>query len=360
MNRNVAATGAPTGRILRYDTVVIGGGQAGLAVGYHLAKRDVDFVILDAGERVGDAWRHRWDSLRLFTPARYSGLPGVPFPDVPSHFPDKDQVADYLERYAERFDLPVRLNTRVQALLPDGADFTARIATAAFSARNVVVATGPFQRPRVPTIAARLGAQVQQLHSSEYRNPFDLPDGDVLIVGAGNSGAQIALELSRFRNVVLSGPDVAPLPRRILGLDVFQWLWPVFQRLHGGTWLGRQFLDRGPSADPLIGIAPEDFASHGIRRVGRITDVKDGFPAVSVEAIRAQVVIWATGFATDFSWIDLPTVDPVAGARHVRGVAETAGLYFVGLRSLHRRSSALLGGVGDDAEFIAAHIARRG
>lgn len=181
----------------------------------------------------------------------------------------------------------------------------------------------------------------------------------MLVVGAGNSGAQIALELSRFRVVTLAGPDVGRLPRRILGLDVFRWLWPLFRRHHLGTWVGRHLRSRAATTDRLIGIGPADFAAHGIRRVGRITAVRDGLPWVSGEALPVGVVIWATGYDTDFSWIDLPAVGASGTPTHTRGVTTTPGLYFIGLRLLHRRSSALLGGVGEDAEFIASHIARR-
>jgi len=347
-------------RVLRYDTIVIGGGQAGLAVGHHLAKRDIDFVILDGAPRVGDSWRHRWDSLRLFTPARYSGLPGMPFPAAPEHFPDKDQVADYLERYAERFDLPVRTSTHVSALRRGGADFVLDTSEAQFTARNVVVATGPFQRPRVPPMAKQLRADIHQLHSHAYRNPFELPEGDVLVVGAGNSGAQIALELSRSRMVTLAGRDIARLPRTLLGADIFRWVWPVFGRLHLGTRLGRRLRDRTRAGDPLIGGAPRDFAAHGIRRVGRVTEVRDGLPYAGDGVVSARVVLWATGYAPDVGWIQLPGTQGNGVPGHERGVAQPPGLYFVGLRFLYRQSSALLGGVGEDAAFIAADIAGRG
>jgi putative flavoprotein involved in K+ transport len=347
-------------RVLRYDTIVVGGGQAGLAVGHHLAERDIDFVILDGASRIGDSWRNRWDSLLLFTPARYSGLPGMPFPDAPGRFPDKDQVADYLERYAERFDLPVRASTHVTALRREGLDFVLDTRDARFTARNVVVATGPFQRPRVPAMAKQLRADVHQLHSHEYRSPFELPEGDVLVVGAGNSGAQIALELSRSRRVTLAGRDIARLPRTILGADVFRWVWPVFRRLHLGTRLGRRLRDRTSAGDPLIGIAPRDFTSHGIRRVGRVTEVRDGLPYAGDLELSARVVLWATGYSSDFGWIQLPTIHRNSGngvPPHERGVAQPPGLYFVGLRFQHRQSSALLGGVGEDAAFIASRIA---
>lgn len=350
---------ATTRRVTYYDTIVIGGGQAGLALGYHLARHDLDFVILDAGSRVGDSWRRRWDSLRLFTPARYSGLPGMAFPDSPMHLPDKDQVGDYFERYAERFDLPVRLNTQVTSLDAVGNEFVLETSAGVFEARNIVVATGPFQRPRVPALATQLRSDIHQLHSSAYHNPFELPAGDVLVVGAGNSGAQIALELSRVRNVTLAGRDIGRLPRTILGADVFRWLWPVFRHLHRGTWLGRRLRDRTRSNDPLIGITPADFARQGVRRVGRVNEVRDGLPYVDGETIDVKTVIWATGYAPDFSWIGLPVVDPSGAPRHARGVTEVEGLYFLGLRFQYRQSSALIGGVAADAEFVAADIAGR-
>jgi putative flavoprotein involved in K+ transport len=345
--------------VARFDTVVIGGGQAGLAVGYYLAEHDVDFAIVDAGSRMGDSWRRRWDSLRLFTPARYSGLPGMPFPDSPAHLPDKDQVADYFERYAERFDLPVRLNTEVSSLGAIGNEFVLQTNAGALEAKNVVVATGPFQRPRVPELAARLSGDIRQLHSSAYRNPLELPPGEVLVVGAGNSGAQIALEISRVRSVTLAGREIGRLPRTILGADVFTWVWPVFRHLNLGTWLGRRLRDRGRSADPLIGITQADFASHGIRRVGRITEVREGLPVVGGEPVDVKTVVWATGYAPDFSWIHLPVLEPSGAPRHTRGVTAVEGLYFLGLRFQYRQSSALIGGVGADAEFIADDIARR-
>jgi putative flavoprotein involved in K+ transport len=350
----------PSVRVQRLDTVVIGGGQAGLAVGHQLAARDLDFVILDAERRVGDAWRRRWDSLRLFTPAAYSGLPGMGFPAPAGHLPDKDEVADYLERYAERFDLPVRLETRVESLGWDGERYAVRAGGMRFEAEDVVVATGPFQRPRVPDLAARLAPDVHQLHSSQYRSPFDLPDGPALVVGAGNSGAQIALELARFRKVWLAGREVGRLPRRLLGRDVYDWLWPVLTRATLDTRLGRRVRERTLRGDPLVGIPERDLTEAGIARVGRVTDERGGIPVCEGEVVRPRVVVWCTGFAPDYSWIELPVLDERGFPRHRRGVATDApGLYFVGLRFQHRMTSALVGGVGRDAAFVAAQVARR-
>ncbi len=357
-------TNAHPGRVERYETVVIGGGQAGLAVGQQLAARDLDFVILDAERRVGDAWRRRWDSLRLFTPAAHSGLPGMVFPAPPTHLPDKDEVADYLERYAERFDLPVRLETRVESVARDGGRYVVRAGGVRFEADHVVVATGPFQRPRLPAAAADLSADIHQLHSSRYRSPFDLPDGPALVVGAGNSGAQIALELARFRKVWLAGRDTGHLPRRLLGRDLFDWLWPVMGRATADTRLGRRLRARAAAGgDALIGIPERVLAAAGVVRVGRLAGARGGLPVCGSggdgEVLRPRVVVWCTGFAPDYAWVDVPVFDDAGRPRHRRGVAVGApGLYFVGLRFQHRMTSSLLGGVGADAAFVAEQVAR--
>jgi putative flavoprotein involved in K+ transport len=341
--------------------VVIGGGQAGLAVGQQLAARGHDFVILDAERRVGDTWRRRWDSLRLFTPAAYCGLPGMPFPAPPAHLPDKDEVADYLERYAERFDLPVRLETRIELLAWDGERYVVHAGGARFESDNVIVATGPFQRPSIPAVASQLAPEIRQLHSSEYRSPFDLPDGPALVVGAGNSGAQIALELARFRKVWLAGAATGHLPRRLLGRDLFDWIWPVMTRATADTRLGRRLRARATrGGDALIGIRERQIADAGVVRVGRVTEARGGLPVCEGQVIQPRVVVWCTGFTPDYSWIDLPVLDERGVPRHQRGVAAAApGLYFLGLRFQHRMTSALLGGVGEDAAFVAAQAARR-
>jgi putative flavoprotein involved in K+ transport len=361
MTSTAAPVARPRTRVERYGTIVVGAGQAGLAVGHHLAARDLDFVILDAETRVGDTWRRRWDSLRLFTPAKYSGLPGMPFPAPPAHLPDKDEVADYLERYAERFDLPVRPSTRVDSVAWDGERYVVRAGDERFEADNVVVATGPLSRPRIPEVARRLAPGIRQLHSSGYRTPFDLPEGPVLVVGAGNSGAQIALELARFRKVWLAGRDTGHLPRRVLGRDLFDWIWPAMRRLTVETRLGRRLRARARTGgDALIGIPEATIAAGGVVRVGRVTGERDGQPVCGDEVIRPSVIVWCTGFAADYRWIELPVLDEAGEPRHRRGVAtDAAGLYFVGLRFQHRMSSSLVGGVGADAEYIAEQVVRR-
>jgi putative flavoprotein involved in K+ transport len=194
---------------------VIGGGQAGLAVGYHLAHQERDFVILDAARRVGDAWRRRWDALRLFTPARYSGLPGMSLPAPDGYFPTKDEMADYLEAYAARFALPVRLGVRVAALTREDGRYRLSVGDERLAADQVVVATGPFQQPHIPAFASELDPRIVQLHASAYRNANQLQEGGVLVVGAGNSGAEIALELAATRRTYLSGRDTGHVPLRL-------------------------------------------------------------------------------------------------------------------------------------------------
>lgn len=350
-------------RVERYDTVVIGAGQAGLAVGHHLAARDVDFVILSDERRVGDNWRKRWDSLRLFTPARYSGLPGMPFPATPNYLADKDEVGDYLERYAERFDLPVRLNSPVQSVTSDGDHFTIVIAGSEtrLEASNVIVATGAFQRPYIPAVASRLTSSIVQLHSSSYRNPLALPGGPVLVVGAGNSGAQIALELAGQRKVWLAGRNTGHLPRRILGRDVFDWIWTVLTRATVDTRFGRRLRRKAKSGgDALIGIPEREMVGAGVCRVGRLEAERGGLPVCDGRVLEPRVIVWCTGFAPDYGWIDLPVFDDGGYPRHDRGVVpEAPGLFFLGLRFQRSMSSSLIGGVGADAAYIADQVAQR-
>ena len=342
----------------RFDTVVIGGGQAGLAVGYHLAHQDRDFVILDAASRVGDAWRSRWDSLRLFTPARYSGLPGMPFPAPDGYFPTKDEMADYLQAYAARFALPVRLGVRVDALTREDGRYRLSAGAECLAADRVVVATGPFQQPHIPAFASELDPQIVQFHSTAYRNPDQLQDGGVLVVGAGNSGAEIALELAATRRTYLSERDTGRIP---LGLGRGFW-WFLSHVLTVDTPPGRKArkaaLGRGT---PLIRLRPKDVVAAGVERVPRTTGVRDGQPVLADGRVLGVAnVLWCTGFAPDFRWIGLPVVGEDGYPVHYRGVVEgEPGLYFVGLQFLYALTSSLIGGVGRDAAYVCEHIAAR-
>jgi len=332
------------GRTERFETVVIGAGQAGLATGYHLARFDADFIILDRAAQPGESWRRRWDSLRLFTPARYSSLPGMPFPAPPNHLPDKDEVAAYLIAYATRFELPVRGNATVDALDWDGTRFLLTVGPQRIEADQVVAATGGFAEPIIPAGASRLAPEIVQLTSTEYSNPFGLPPGPVLVVGAGNSGAQIALEVSRFRKVWLAGRDTGYLPRRILGRDLFDWIWPLISRVPLDTWLGRRIIHR-TGGDALIGIPRQSLPAAGIVRVGRFTGASEGLPVCGSEVLEPATVIWCTGLTPAHAWIRIGH--------------NTPGLHFVGLPNQRRIASALIGGVGADAEVFAAAVAGR-
>jgi putative flavoprotein involved in K+ transport len=348
----------------RAETVIIGGGQAGLTVGYHLAKRDRPFVILDANERIGDAWRNRWDSLRLFTPAHFSRLPGKRL-DMPNWaFATKDEMADYLEAYATEFELPVRAGVRVERLEKADGHFVVSSGEELYEAENVIVATGAHNIPKTPVFAAELDPRIVQLHSSAYRNPSQLQEGDVLLVGAGNSGAELAVELCRSHRVFVAGPKISEIPvphgsRRFRpGFRVFRFL--GHRVLTRGNPIGRKV---GPKLlqepDPLIRTKSKELAEAGVERVPRVTDVEDGRPVLEDgRMLDVANVIWCTGFRTDFGWIDLPVFDETGQPEHARGVVESEpGLYFLGLVFLYSFSSDVLPGRGRDAEYIAKHLA---
>lgn len=349
-------------QVERYEVIVIGAGQAGLAVAHHLVKNEHNVLVLEGGSRVGESWRSRWESLRLFTPARYSSLPGMPFPAPPYHLPGKEEMASYLAAYAETFHLPVRVNSRVTALRRQLPRFVLETQDRRYEAENVVVASGAFASPRVPTFAASFAPTIVQVHSSGYRTPAQLPPGDVLVAGAGNSGAQIAIELAESRRVWLSGPDVGRIPRRLLGRDVYDLLWPVM-KMRTDSWPGRRLKQkRILSADPLVGITPRDLALPLLERVGRTVGVRDGKPLLDDgRALDVRSVVWCTGFRPDYRWIQLPIFGDDGYPKHQRGIVTgVPGLYFLGLRFMSRLNSSLIGGAGADAAYVAADIARRG
>jgi putative flavoprotein involved in K+ transport len=349
------------------DTLVIGGGQAGLSVGYHLKQRGIPFLIVDANERVGDAWRKRWDSLRLFTPARYDGLPGMRFPRRGDAFISKNEMADYLESYAKRFALPVRTGTRVERLSKRGDRFIASTTTGTIEADHVIVAMANSQVPRVPAYARDLDVLVTQLHSSEYKNPSQLRDGPVLVVGVGNSGADIGLEVSRSHETVLAGTERGAVPFRIetpiarflllrlvrfVGHHVLTVRTPVGRKLRPKLMVG---------GNPLVRVKPKDLISAGIERVPRVVGVQDGLPVLEDgRVVKVANVIWCTGYDAGFSWIDLPICDGTGLPLHTEGVVESQpGLYFVGLHFLYSMTSETVTGVQRDAKRIVGILAAR-
>ena len=350
----------------RVQVVVIGGGQAGLSVGYCLAKRGISFVILEANNRIGDSWRKRWDSLRLFTPAKYDGLIGLPFPAPAFSFPSKDEMADYLEAYAKHFDLPVRTGTKVNRLWREGERYIVDAGNRRVEADHVVVAMATYQAGRVPDFARTLDAGIRQLHSSEYKNPGQLKPGDVLVVGAGNSGADIAMDVKRSHRTWLSGRHPGHVPFHIesrVARVILPLLFRViFHRiLTVATPMGRKvrpsFIAKG---GPLIRVKPADLEAAGVERVPRVTGVRDGKPMLADgQLLDVTNVIWCTGFDPGLSWINLPK--PIYGADgepiHERGIVPgEPGFYFVGLHFLYSLSSTMIHGIARDAERIADTI----
>jgi len=338
------------------EVVVVGAGQAGLALGHFLEQHDRIFVILDSADSIGAAWRDRWDSLTLFTPRRYSSLPGLPFPGDPAGYPDRDEVIAYLERYAETFELPVELKRPARRLTAEAGRFVIEGDGSTITADQVVVATGPFQEPWVPDAANRLAPEVIQMHATGYRNPGGIRDGTVLVVGGGNTGFQIAKELSRTHRVVLSvGSRQTPLPQRLLGRDLFWWL--TKSRLFNTTIdsrLGRRLSTR----ETLIGSSPRELRRrYGVELKPRVVDADGrGVRFDDGSELEVDAVIWATGYRPDYSWIELPVLDEAGRVRHRRGVTDVPGLYFLGLTWQHTRGSALIGWVKDDAEFVAGQV----
>jgi putative flavoprotein involved in K+ transport len=339
-----------------YEVVVIGAGQAGLALGYHLARQGRRFLILDRADAIAAAWRERWDSLTLFTPRRYDALPGMPFPGDPDGYPGRDEVVAYLRSYAAELDLPVRLASTARALRPGGdGRFEIDLDEDTLTADQVVVATGPFQDPRVPDFASDLAADVVQMHSAAYRAPADLPDGTIAVVGGGNTGFQIAEELAATRDVHLAiGGRQMPLPQRFLGRDLFWWLTKT--RLIGKS-LDTRLGGRMSQKDTLVGSKPSRSRKLGVTlrpravsATGRSVGFEDG------TSMEVDGVIWATGFRSDYSWIDLLITGGDGRVKHRRGVTDMPGLYFLGMQWQWTRGSALLGFVKDDAEYLAARI----
>jgi putative flavoprotein involved in K+ transport len=359
------AISRPEPAVEELDTIVVGGGQAGLAVGYFLKQRGRPFAILDANERIGGSWRTRtWSSLRLFTPARYDGLPGWPFPAPAWSYPTARETADYLELYADRFELPVRSGVRVERLAKAGDRFLVETAEQRFLASSVVVATGYYGTPSVPGFAAQLDPRIVQMHSSEYRDPSQLTPGGVLIAGAGNSGADIAIETSETHATWLSGRDKGQVPIRIetrLARFAIPVLWFLASHLLTvRTPLGRKLKPKVlANGSPRIRVKSRDLEEAGVVFAPKTAGVQDGRPVLEDGRILDVAnVIWATGFQHDFAWIDLPVFDGDGSPVHERGVAAEPGLYFVGLDFMYAATSENVGGVGRDARHVARQIAR--
>ncbi|MGN7199491.1 flavin-containing monooxygenase [Arthrobacter sp. SAFR-044] len=349
-----------------FDTVVIGGGQAGLAMGYHLSRLKRPFLILDGNPRTGDSWRNRWDSLRLFTPARYDALPGSRYPGPQWSYPGREEFADYLSSYAEKFELPVRNNVRVNRLSHNGHVFVIETGKGRIDADNVVVAPGWDRKPKVPAFAQQLNPDIRQLTAGSYKSPEDLTPGPVLVVGAGNSGADVALELAAIRKTYLSGrhPGEIPWPidavaARPLTLAVF---FAFSHLLTLGTPMGRKARPQILAhSGPLVRVKNRDLVRAGVERVARTEGIKDGLPLLADgRTLGITNVVWCTGFTPDLAWIDLPVFGPDGEPQQDRGVAKAqAGLYFLGATFQQSLASSMVHGVGRDAAAIARLMAAK-
>ena len=354
--------------IQRYETVIVGGGQAGLSVGYHLKKHGRSFVVLDAEERIGDSWRARWDSLRLYSPAFRDALPGMPFPAAKTAYPTKDEMGDYLETYATRFDLPVRSRAAVETLTQENGSYAARTTDGrCFVGDNVVVATGVFRKPHLPEFADELAPDITQLHSDDYRNLSQLQAGPVLVVGASHSGSDIAFEAAGAHSVVLSGSDTGQIPVPIesrRGRFFFRLL--VFAGTHilnVKTPMGRKMRPHiRHGGGPLLRYRKNDLRAAGVERVvGHTVGVDRGRPVLSDgRVLDVRNVVWCTGYRPDFSWIDIPMEfgDDGYPVQYRGAVASSPGLYFAGLPFLHSFASMLITGSARDSGFVARQILR--
>ncbi|MFL5915073.1 MAG: flavin-containing monooxygenase [Gaiellaceae bacterium] len=326
------------------DVLIVGAGQSGLALGYQLQKRGRQTLLVDRNDRIGDSWRNRWDSLKLYSPASRDGLPGLPFPAGRTAYPTKDEMADYLEAYATHFELPVRLGTTVAALTQEGGRLVVRTGESRIEAETVVVASGVFEKPHVPAFAGELDPAITQLHSSAYRNPEQLQEGPVLVVGASHSGSDIAYEAATRHEVVLCGRDTGQLPASVetrRGRMLFRALF--FAGTHVltvDTPIGRKMRPQiRHGGAPLLRFRRADLRRAGVERVlERTTGVQDGLPVLDGgRVLDVRNVVWCTGFRPDFSWIRLPLEIGEDGYPvQYRGASTTPGLYFVGLPFLHR------------------------
>lgn len=345
-----------------YQTVIIGAGQAGLAMGYYLKQINQSFIILDKNQNIGDEWRKRYDSLVLFTPRMYSSLPGLLLKGDPHDFPVKDEIVQYLNQYVDAFQLPVQLQTEVKRVWKEYNHFYVQTIDEVYEAENVIIASGPFQTPNIPGFAQQLSSDILQMHSSQYKNPADLIEGNALVVGGGNSGAQIAVELSNERETYLSvSQKMKFFPLKIGKKSIFWWFDKLgILKAPSHSWIAKKIQAGG---DPIFGSELKGaLASGAVIQKSRTVDGDDTAIRFQDQTkLEVQNIIWATGFSLDYSWLEVKEVLNDRGRPlHKRGVTQVDGLYFLGLPWQYRRGSALLQGVGEDAKYIAEHIQKSG
>jgi putative flavoprotein involved in K+ transport len=343
----------------KYSTVVIGAGQAGLAAGYFLKKKNEDFIILDKGQKIGDSWKQRWDSLRLFTPSQHDGLPGFPFPTSRGILPTKDDMADYLFNYATKFSLPVELNIEVIELHKSSEGFEIVTSKGNLISDFVIITTGTNQIASIPAFAGQLDRNIVQIHSSVYKNQLQLPSSRTLVVGAGTSGVEIAIELSKSRETMLSGKPTPHIPDFIFRYLGRLYWWFAHNVLTTNTPIGRKVrIKIRTSGAPLIGVSMDDVKNARVEHIPRLKGTQNGLPLLEDDrTIAVDSIVWATGYKPDYSWIKIDTKDYTGWPATKRGVSEdTKGLYFIGMVFQFGLTSGLVGGVGRDASYVVKHL----
>ncbi len=341
-----------------YNTIVIGAGQAGLSIGYYLKQYNESFVILDRGKEVGDSWKNRYDSLVLFTPRMYDSLPGLPLEGEEHGFPSKNEIVNYFKQYVANFNLPIMFETEVIRVQQTGDGFYVETTQGVYESKNVIVATGAFQYPRIPQFANELSKEIYQVHSSQYKNPNQLIKGNVLIVGGGNSGAQIAVELSKEKETYLAiSNKIAYLPLSFQSKSIFWWFDKLgILKANTHSFLGKIIRKKG---DPIFGYELKNAIKRKevIIKSKVIEGKQNQITFDDLSTLIVNNVIWATGFISKYPWLNIEGVFNNKGEIiHSRGVSNIKGLYFIGLPWQYRRGSALLQGVGQNAEFIAHHL----
>lgn len=345
------------------DFVIIGGAQAGLSMAYHLKKMEKSFIVVDGEEEIGASWLNRWDSLKLFTPTEYNHLPGLKFNAPKGHYPSKYEVSDYFKSYVKKFDIPVQLNTLVTSVKKSVKGFHVIYNEGEILAKNIIVATGPFHIPYTPPCHTKISEEVLQMHSNYYKNSKQLQEGDVLVVGGGDSGYQILDEISKDKKskmVYFSGDTkVKTLPQQFLGKTLWWWFTLIgFLKFNKYSWIGKKI---STSLQPVIGTDVKEILSReNVVTVGRTKDALDNevvFENKKVTSIKN--IIWATGYRPNFKWIEGLELDSDNYPKNYRGVSNIEGLYFIGLPWMYTRGSATLGGVSKDASYLADIISEK-
>lgn len=343
------------------DYIIIGAGQAGLAIAYYLNQHNLNYLIVDANEETGAPWLKRWDSLKLFTPSEFNNLPGMKFPHKKGYYANKYEVANYLKAYVKKFNIPIEFNHKITSLKKEKGVYKLKSEHKEFEAKHVIVATGPFHKPFTPRCHTKISNDIRQIHSEHYKSPNQLQDGKTLVVGAGDSGVQILEEISNTkRDVYFSGnTNINSIPQEILGKTLWWWFSKIgFLSAHKYTWIGKKLSMGG---QPVIGTDVKTlFKKDNVTCVGRTLNADEHtifFDKQNVNDIKN--IIWATGFKPNFQWIDGIEFDNDLYPKNYRGIGELDGLYFIGLPWLYTRGSATLGGVKKDAKHLSKYIMKK-